>query len=93
MGQWFKGSFWDPPDSSRRKRRPPSQWWMPSETTPKPKRNRRPKTEISQEAEMASASALSPKENKAADANAVATKEGESVTRIISKEIYDFSDG
>ena len=25
--QFFKGSFWDPPDSGKRARRPPSQWW------------------------------------------------------------------
>jgi len=86
--QWFTGSFWDPPASNKRKRRPPSQWSMPTENTgSKTRRKSEPRTKLSQSKEIQGKADEVP-----VDADAVVIREGDMVTRIASKEIYDFSD-
>jgi hypothetical protein len=46
VNQWFKGSFWDPPQSTRRQSRPPSKWWVASPASVRSKRNRQSKTKL-----------------------------------------------
>lgn len=89
VGQWFKGSLWDPPNSTKRERRPPSQWWMPSSTVPKI-RKKKPKETQKDEVDT-----IEPATSGGAVSEAPVCVEMKSDTAagIVSKEIYDFSDG
>jgi hypothetical protein len=66
---------------------------MPSGSVTESKRKRRPKTEINQGASMQVESAISKTENRPVHVERAMIREGERVTRVVSKEIYDFSDG
>lgn len=90
VGQWFKGSLWDPPNSAKRERRPPSQWWMPSSIVPKLKRKKRTKGDTRKDGVDTIKQATS---GSAVSQVPVCIRKEEPVTRIMSKEIYDFSDG
>ena len=90
VGQWFKGSLWDAPNSAKRERRPPSQWWIPSSIVPKWKRKKKAKGYTRKEA----VDTIKPATSRSAVSEVTVCQEQEEpVTRIMSKEIYDFSDG
>jgi hypothetical protein len=46
VGQWFTGSFWDPPKSEKRTRRPPSQWWSPHDAVSGGSKSKKPSQKV-----------------------------------------------
>jgi len=88
MVQFFKGSFWSPPESTKRVRRPPSQWWSP--TSSLNTSNRKPNKSSVVDAEAYPTMKLS--DRKISGSEGMEENKVSIVRKVPSSEIYDFSD-
>lgn len=89
MVQFFTGSFWSPPESTKRVRRPPSQWWNPTGSLGKS--DRKSDKSITVDVEVFPNVTLLIRQipgNKETEEN----QEASIVRKIISSQVYDFSD-
>ena len=89
VDQFFKGSFWDPPESTKRVRKPPSQWWTPSGSLKKRERKSKVMVEDVDLQEDQSSVLRELSESKQMDED---QGQRSGVRRITASQIYDFSD-
>jgi hypothetical protein len=87
--QFFKGSFWSPPESTKRVRRPPSQWW--NAIDPLQKSHRKPKKSLVADVEVnPTYHSLINQISRSSEPEK--NQEASIVRRDPSSQIYDFSD-
>ena len=87
--QFFKGSFWSPPESTKRVRRPPPQWWNAIDSLQKS--HRKPKKSLVADVEVfPSYHSLIKQISRSSEPEEI--QEASIVRRDPSSQIYDFSD-
>lgn len=92
VGQFFKGSFWDPPESTKRVRKPPSKWWTPSGSLKKRKRKRKSKVMMEDVDLQENRSSVTRELSDSKEMDEDHEEQRSGVRRIMASQIYDFSD-